>query len=353
MLKTFGIGGAERSVLELAPYLPDVEFLPVAVSAAPLDAEPALREAGFEPRTLGAGNSFDFAWVRRLRRLIQKERPDVVHLHNPVAAAGGRIAARGLNVPIVTTEHNVWETYHLASRFANAATFVRNDAVIAVSQAVGRSILASRTGRRHAELIRVIRNGIDTDVVRREGLEPPATEIPPGSYGTVTHLRHRKGVDVLIEAAAALRKAFPGRRCLVGGIGPLERRLRRQSHTSGDAVEFLGLRTDARRILHALDVVVIPSRHEGLPLVLLEAMALGRPIVATRVDGIAEVLEDGVTGLLVPAEDPAALALALARLFREPELGGRLGSAARDAVERRFHARETAAAIGRVYRDVM
>jgi glycosyltransferase involved in cell wall biosynthesis len=110
---------------------------------------------------------------------------------------------------------------------------------------------------------------------------------------------------------------------------------------------------DARAVMARLDVVVIPSRREGLPLVVLEAMALSRSIVATAVGGIPEVIQDGVNGLLVPPEDPAAIARAVVRLLRDPELRARLGAAAAAAVEERWNVRMTAGGYDLLYRRVL
>ncbi|MEX1045847.1 MAG: glycosyltransferase family 4 protein [Actinomycetota bacterium] len=349
LTKTFGIGGTERLLLELLPHMGGVEFIPVAVSAASTELEPSLRKAGLEPKTLGAGGPYDARWLGRIRSIVKSARPDILHLHNPVSSAGARISTLGLPSPIITTEHNVWESYHPASRWAAALTLWRDDATIAVSEAVARSIRRSIFGR-GADVV-VIRNGIDAGVVATDAEPEPGVDVPPGSFGTVTHLRHRKGVDVLIRAAAILERTEPGRKCLIAGEGPLGDRLSEQAR-SVKSVEFLGIREDARSMIRSLDVFVLPSRYEGLPLVLLEAMALARPIVATTAGGVPEVLDDSC-GVLVPPGDPVALADAIAGLLREPDRAAELGVNARKAVEARGDIRRTARELSGIYESVL
>jgi glycosyltransferase involved in cell wall biosynthesis len=226
--------------------------------------------------------------------------------------------------------------------------------VIAVSRTVEQSIIRSRLGRRHRDRITTITNGIDPTRVRADG-DHPVQDVAAGSYGSVIGwIRPDKGADVLIQAAASIRREFPDRTCVLIGEGAVAA-ARQQAHSLGlqDAISFLGRRMDARAVMAHLDVVVIPSRREGLPLVLLEAMALGRAIVATAVGGIPDVIQDGVDGLLVPAQDPAAIAEAVARLLSDAELRARLGGAAAAAVEDNWNVRTTAGSYELLYRQVL
>jgi len=139
-------------------------------------------------------------------------------------------------------------------------------------------------------------------------------------------LTRQKGFDVLLEAAARWRTRHPEPVVLVAGTGPLAGELTRQARDLAVAAEFLGYRDDVPTLLAAADVFVLPSRWEGQPLVLQEALAAGRPVVAADVGGVSELAGDAV--LLVPAADPAALAAAVLRVLDDPELAASLGAAA-------------------------
>ncbi len=344
VLKTYGMGGAERLVLELKPHMPDVEVLPVAVAAEPTDLVPAFEARGLDPRTLGARTALDVRWVLALRKLIKQEQPDLVHLHLPLVGVGGRFASLGTATPVVYTEHSLWDAYRPITRWANAATLGMNDVTIAVSQQVERSIRYPLLGRgRRRPRVTVIRNGIDVVRIQEDARPVRQRIVPSGSFGMIGSLERVKGPDLLLQAAVLLARRFPDRRCVFVGDGSMGSELRQRANVLAPRnIDFLGRRDDERRVMAQLDVVVAPSRIEGLPLALLEAMALGRPVVATRVGGIPDLIENEVTGLLVPSDDPAAIANAVGRLFTEAELAGRLGRAARESILESWDARRSA-----------
>jgi glycosyltransferase involved in cell wall biosynthesis len=149
--------------------------------------------------------------------------------------------------------------------------------------------------------------------------------------GNVANFKAAKDHPTLLAAAARVRERVPEVRFVLIGRGPLEPATRRLAAELGlvGTVVFTGFRTDAHRLLAALDVFALSSTYEGLPIALIEAMALGRPAVVTRVGGVPEVLGDGAQGLLVPPRDPAALADGLLRLLGDPGLRDRMGAAAR------------------------
>jgi glycosyltransferase involved in cell wall biosynthesis len=323
-------------VLDLAPHFgSDVQLELFAAKGRPNDLVPVLESAGLQPRVLGS------PWPRELRLAVAREQIDIVHTHGPYVGGLARLALGRSNAALVHTEHSVWSSHRLPTRALNRLTFGRNDAVIAVSDAV-----AAEMGRSD---VRVIRNGVDVDVVRAEaarGVQGPIAA--PPRYACVGHLRHRKGVDVLLRASLEI----PNARGIVVGDGEDAAHLREVCRELDAPVDLLGNRADARAIAASADVFVIPSRTEGTPLALLEAMALERPIVATAVGGLPELLTNEMNALLVPPEDPAALAGAIVRLLNDRDLGARLGAAARATVEREASARATAAAYLDVYRSL-
>lgn len=353
VMKEFEIGGAERLLLELSSRMEDVGFRPVAVTDGSRTLVPYLQAAGMDPVSLGAKGPLDVGWLVRLRRLAKSEQPDVVHVQNPYPAAGSRLALAGLRVPLVYTEHSLWPSHRTATRLANMATYWMNDVTVAVSEAVRTSIAANALGRSYAKRVTVVRNGIDPEAVRSDADQGTDVHVPEASYGTVTHLNRNKAPEVLMSAAARLSVAGVDAPCYIIGGGPLAGELqRRRSQLNATHVQLLGARRDARAIMARLKVFVIPSRHEGLPMVLLEALALGVPVVATSVGGIGEVLSHRETGLLVPSEDPAALADAIRELLVDETLAKDLSRRGRELVETAFHVDTTAARLLSIYRGV-
>jgi glycosyltransferase involved in cell wall biosynthesis len=326
VIKGLGRGGAEQLLASAAPYL-DRErhryqfayLLPWKDSLVP-----ELTGAGFPVHCLDGAHGA--GWVGRLRALLRRQRIQLVHAHSPVAAAGARLVA-GRGTRVVYTEHNLWSRYHRATFAANLATFPRNDHVFAVSEMVAASI-------RYPAPLRLLPMPAvpavvvgEADGVRDElGIPGDAPVI-----GSVANFKAAKDHATLLRATARLRWAMPGVRLLLVGQGPLEGETRRLAAELGleETVVFAGFRSDARRLAATFDVFTLSSTFEGLPIALLEAMALGRPAVVTRVGGVPEVVTDGAQGLLVPPRDPAALAEGLRCLLGDPQLRARMGTAAR------------------------
>jgi glycosyltransferase involved in cell wall biosynthesis len=173
--------------------------------------------------------------------------------------------------------------------------------------------------------------------------------------GVVGRLAPQKAIHVLLRAAPRLLAAEPSTRILVAGDGPLRARLEAEARALGvsGAVDFLGHQSDLVPVYAALDVFVLPSQYEGMPLALLEAMAMGVPCVVADLPGIRDVVEDDATGLLLPAADAESVAATLLRILADPALGARLRERARDRV-RREHGRERMVArTEALYRDLL
>jgi glycosyltransferase involved in cell wall biosynthesis len=360
MIKGLGRGGAEQLLLAAAPYLDTDRFdYEIAYVLPEKDAlVDQLRAAGVPVTCLGdAGTG---RWVPRLRRLIRHREIALVHSHLPYAGIGARIGpSRG--VRSVYTEHNLWESYHPATRWANLVTFGRNDHVFAVSDRVRASIAyppAMRTVLRMPP-VETLYHGIDqrsvegwsrVDGVRAEFGIP--TGIPV--VGTVANFRTEKDLGTLVRAAELVRREIPDVRVILVGQGPTEPDVRRLAHDLDldRTVTFAGYRTDAPRIASSFDVFAMSSVHEGLPIALIEAMALGKSAVVTDAGGVSEVVEDGEQGIVVPPRDPGLLASGLVRILRDPELRCRYGEAARRRA-RSFDIRTTVARMEDVYEELL
>ena len=357
LIKGLGRGGAERLVVDTVRYLDptrsEVDVAYVLPWKCALVDE--VRELG--ARVVCLGDARGRAWIPALRALSRSRRYDVVHAHSPVAGAAVRVVARAARH--VYTEHNVWDRYRTATRWANMATFARNDRVIAVSDGVRSSIRYAGPFRgRPLPPIETLRHGVDpAGLERRASLSDgrAALAIPADVplVTTVANFKPAKRHDVLLDAFARVRRRVTDAHLILVGTGPLEARLRARAAELGvsGAVRFAGVRDDVPSILAASDAFALASRHEGLPISLLEAMALGVPPVVTAVGGCPEVVEDGVSGRLVPPDDAEALAGALAGVLEDGAARRRLARAAR-ARASRFHVSTAAARIERIYDEV-
>ena len=289
-----------------------------------------LGRSRFDPRIL-----FD------LVRLARRTRARILHVHGYAAADFGRLAARAAGAKLVLHEHFADPRMPAYQGVADRLLRGLTDAAIAVSHSTRDFLVNER--RVPAERVRVIWNGAPLEefapvpreraLAVRRGLSLPDDALV---VGTVGRLSAQKGHRFLLDAAATLLPRRPEARVLIAGDGDLLDDLRRQAARLGltGRVVFAGHRTDVADVLGALDVFCISSLYEGTPLALFEAMAAGKPVVSTSVDGCREVLEDGVSGLLVPPGDAAALAAAVDRAAADPGLRAALGRRALEASRR-------------------
>jgi glycosyltransferase involved in cell wall biosynthesis len=357
-------GGVEEVVLALLQRLDPREFrLALAAPRALLDAlSPDLRGVPVETLAVQAESWLRPGQLGRLGAFMTRWRPHVVNPHLFRSTAVAAPLARAVGVPAVV------ETYHGREAWRGGpirGCFLPDrlvahcvDRVIAVSEAA-RDFLVRRKGY-PAGKVAVVPNGRDLaafmpgrhrEAVRKElGLDD-ATPL----CGVVGRLEPQKGHRCLLAAWPAVVRALPDARLLVIGEGRLRPRLEAQVRAGGlaESVVFTGFRADIARLLDGVDVVALSSLWEGMPLTAIEAAAMARPIVATAVDGTVEVVRDGVTGLLVPPEDPPAFARALLALLSNPAQARRLGEAARaDALER-FDLGRQVEATAAVYRRAL
>ena len=271
-----------------------------------------------------------------LLRLLRSRGVQVVHAQGYAATTLARIAKRRIGVRVVLHSHEVDDRYPMVMRLADAALAGSEDAALAVSEDA--RVFFEATRRIPAGLTRVVANGVDVAAIERSGAEDVAEvrrelRVPEGAplVLCVTRFRPEKGNDVLIRAVPALRARVPDAVVAFAGEGSEIDACRGMATELGvvEALRFLGFRHDVARLVSAADVVSVPSRREGSPFFVLEALALGAPMVASRVGGLAAILEDGASARLVPSEDSEALAAALAELIEDPALRARLSAGAR------------------------
>jgi glycosyltransferase involved in cell wall biosynthesis len=331
-------GGAQQHVVDLAVALRRRgRPVHVACTTAGTGAA-ALADAGVPVTVLldqPPGRGTAGRPERALRELVTELRPAVVHAHLFASAAAAAHAVRGSAVPLVITEHTEGPWRDRRARALSGLVYRRADRVVATSTAIRDRL--------------VTEHGVPPD--RIEVLLPAAAELPttggplavPGrpAVGLVGRLVPDTGVDVLLRAAALVSAVVPQVAFLVVGDGPLRPELERRATVLGLAgtVTFTGYRSDAPRLVSGLDVLAVPSRADGSPLVVCEAMAAGVPVVASRVGGLPDLVEDGGSGLLVRPGEPEHLARALVSLLLDPEAARRLGERGRSLAASRSHER--------------
>ncbi|MBX3287405.1 MAG: glycosyltransferase [Actinobacteria bacterium] len=319
---------------------------------------PDLEAEGVPVTCLHGDRPVDPRWLGRLRRLVLDRPIHVVHAHAPLVASGARAVLA--TVParqrpkLVVTLHNQWESHHVAVRALDRATWRRDDARLTVSEAVRRSLpepaAARATTLVHGIDVAELRSRADRTGVRAE-LGVADHEV---LVATVANLRGTKGYPDLIEAAAEVVRHHPEARFASVGQGPMLAELEAARHQAGlgDRFRFLGYRPDAARIVSGADVFCLSSHHEGLPVALMEALALGVPVVATDVGGIAELVHDGEQGLVVPPHRPDRLAEALGAVVADPAQRARLAEGARARGEE-LDAGAATAAVEALYRRLV
>lgn len=278
-------------------------------------------------------NDLDLRRVWSLRRLIYRSHYDIVHFHTKRAHTLALWLPQGEGRPkyVVTRrmdypEPRGWYTDCLYNR--------RVDGVVAISRTI--SMLLVEAGVEKTR-IRCIVSGIEPRTF--EDIEPRITGVEEGvEIGCLAGLEERKGLGYLLAAIALLKADGLKVRCQIAGDGPLRAQLEAEVERLHlcDEVRFLGFITDTARFLAGVDIFAMPSLFEGLGVAALEAMAAGRPVVATRVGGLTESVLDGVTGVLVPPRDGAALAAAIAKLVRAPSVAATMGRQGRERARQNF-----------------
>jgi glycosyltransferase involved in cell wall biosynthesis len=356
-----GLGGEQRVVQDLSfMHGPGVE--PVAWSLRSHEL-PGVTERmaaeGVPYRTMGLTASNPLPALG-IRHALQDTRPDVLHLHLEVSTLVGTLAALSLPGPRPLLVAWVANDPYRQSRFhrwAGRRLAPSMDLHITHSRGIRDSVLRAYAGR--PRRVEVVSLGIELGRFRRDLANPARVAEYRGSAATVVgaigRLVPQKAMHVLVDAAPALLAAQPGLRVLIVGDGPLRNDLEAQAVRLGvaHAVRFAGYQEDVVSAYGAMDVFVLPSRDEGFGLVFLEAMAVGVPVVGTRVIGSEDAVEDGVTGLLVPYGNAAALAAAVRRILESPDLARRLRETASERVRRVYSREQCAARVEELYRELL
>jgi glycosyltransferase involved in cell wall biosynthesis len=351
LVEALGVGGLERIVQSLVRHAGPIGVaaeVVCAVRGGRVAAE--IESEGSRVHVVGA-TGYRPHDVLLTARLLGRLKPDVVHTHGHFAGVLGRAAAWWVRVPVRihhlhTIDTTLRDRHLLMERWLARLTH--------------RILCCSRAVASHAttdlgideSLLSVVPNGIEPPpAADRQGALAALGRPDSPLVGCVGSLTPHKGQAVLLKALGQIEDSRPW--AVLVGDGPERADLERlASRREGPRALFLGERPDARRLLPAFDVMAVPSvSREGFGLAALEGMDAGLPVIASRVGGLPEVLEDGRSGLLVPPGDPQSLAAALTRLFGRPEERRALGVEGRLRVERHFRASLMAERVGAIYEE--
>jgi len=356
-----GVGGAEEIIRQSLPLIReegfDVTLWSLKRGGRLLEE---IRDSGSRVKSLGGSSRWNPAPLGRLWSGVRKERFDLVHSHLFWANLAARIVGKGAGGPgIVNSHHGTDGWISPSCRWLERATLPLADRIVACSEAV-RRFAVEEVGLPEG-MVTTVANGIRverfSDAGRREPLRAALGLAPDQPVvGTVGRLDEPvKGLSTLLAAMERVAERIPGAVCLVAGDGPargpLEAAARRRNLQ--DRFRLLGERRDVSDLLHAMDLYVQPSLLEGFGLSALEAMAAGKAVVATRAGGLPEVVEDSVTGDLVPPGDPAALADRIVGLLEDSARRGRYGRAGQARARERFPIEGMVRGWTRIYRDLL
>jgi len=365
MIDKPSLGGGQTAVLLLAENLDRGRFEVIISSGGDGPLAEEARQKGISYVPVSLGKRLSLGPIREITGALEENKIDILHTHGGIAGLYGRSAAGRARTPAVV--HTLHGIHYLHYR----NPFLRWLYVLLerkYSRLTDRLILVCQSDLQRArryrlapeEKMAVILNGRDVrpelgtaEIVRRRAeLGWPAGR---PVVGTVSRLHRQKGVIDLLRASPKILGAFPEVKIAVVGEGPQSRSLRRKTQRLDleGRFLFLGERKDAAAVMSLFDIFVLPSLWEGLPFVLVEAAALGKPIVATAVDGVPEILEDKKTGLLVRPGDPSALAAAVIELLKDKDKARRLGESARTLVAPRFPVRRMIEQHQNLYLDVL
>lgn len=348
------IGGTEKHLLDLINGFQDQCQLFLLAPPGETLEQFTMRRIAYYPfprldQKPGEGLTMFF---RHLKQITRENEIDLIHIHGaPELMLLTRMAIR--KIPIIFTVHGFHGEmksfdYWLCARFCNR--FAAK--VIAVAKAEEKILIEKgiRPG-----LIQTILNGVPDPLKLTFNKPALLQNLPPDRVlvGAIARLETTKGIHFLIEAFAAIAIQFPELHLVIVGAGSKEPELKEQAAQTGlnERIIFTGYQQNVHDYLHYFSIFVIPSLHEAHPLVLMEGMGHGKPIIATTVGGIPEVIDDGENGLLISPAASGALAIALKRLLTEEELAVRIGKKARELYEKEFTVERMLDETRKVYRS--
>ena len=353
------IGGGETHVLDLVQALDKTRFEPVVLSFTPGPMIDRLMAMGIQTHVIHTERPFNIATWPRVRQLLRDERIDLVHAHGTRAHSNTFWAARKLGLPVIYTVHG-W-SFHLDQAPLARKTYQLAEKLL--MRQAGVTICVSESNRRDGlefskmDRTVVIKNGINlqrfnpslhTYNVRAElDIAPDVVLV-----GYIARITAQKDPLTLLRAVAALPASLNVKFLLVGN-GDLKAEAQQLARELGIAsrIIFTDFRQDIPDVLQALDIFCLPSLWEGLPIGILEAMAMGKPVIASSIEATKEIIEHGVNGLLVPIKSPDKLAAAIQQLATSKELRRALGASAYQTIQAGFTAEAMTRQVEQLYQQ--
>lgn len=358
VITTLGGGGAEREVARVSPIINasgEFEVVVCCVMGRGCFAD-SVEEAGVEVVVLHEGKQFSPLMARNLARFLKERKPAIAHSH--LLRWGSTVAKLACVPTAIMTEHGWSPPRGKVGVLFDRANIKFADRVVAVSEAT-RQIRISKW-KTPADKVVTIPNAVDVDAIRvpidikakKDDLGIPNDALLVGIVGRLLPI---KGHEYFISAAAELAKTRPQCRFLVIGDGPNRESLQAHAKSLGlkEKLIFLGFRDDVREIIQLLDVACLSSISEGTPITILEAMACSKPTVVTDVGGCPEVVQNGVTGYVVPPRDPVALSKAIDQILSDSALAGQMGEAGLARVRSEYSVQTNLSRLIELYRSTM
>ena len=382
-------GGGERAFGQLISLLSKDKY-EIDVACKPGGVfEEKIISSGASLRPVDMGSRYSPKAILQLFSIMKKRSIDIVHSQGGRADFFTRVAAKLAGVPIIVSTIAMpvegfdvnplrKSVYAAFDRFSER--FV--DKFIVVSKALEHALIEKH--RINKEKVVLVPNGIEVEEYRPWGAERRAQSAEGGSQesgiggqgvggkgqgvreefglgnkiplvGAIGRLVWQKGFEYLIKAIPSVAEKFPEAKILIVGEGELEAKLKAESEKLKvrDKIIFTGFRQDIKEILSAIDILAMPSLLEGMPFVILEAMAMAKPIVATDIESITEILDNGKTGILVPPKDPDALSRAIISLLTDGDKARQMGFKARMTVEEKFRVEVIVDRVEKVYQELL
>ncbi|HEY5750356.1 MAG TPA: glycosyltransferase family 4 protein [Chryseolinea sp.] len=362
IIKSLGRGGAEMLLPETLRLHDREKFEFQYIYFLPWKDQmvESIRRNGGEVTCFAAKNNLQLMFqARRVARFAKENNIQLIHAHLPWAGILARLVGVLTKIPVVYTEHNKQERYHVGTRTANLLTMNALSEVIAVSDDVAESIRKFKP--RLKAPLRTILNGVndehfrpglvsDQEVRQAHGIPADAPVV-----GTIAVFRFQKRLEVWLEVAAEILKRCPTAHFIIVGDGPLKSQVLKKRTALGleAHVHFPGVKTEVRPYLAAFDIYMMSSVFEGLPIALLEAMAMECAIVTTDAGGIKEVIRHELDGLLCTTDEPMKLAGYAEQLIKDKDLRGRFRQNARKRVIDRFSMGKMVQELENMYKEVV
>lgn len=362
IIKSLGRGGAEMLLPETLRQHDKQQFKFHYIYFLPWKNQmvSAIEQEGGTVTCIAAKNNASILLaVRKIAAYVRKHNIQLIHCHLPWAGMAGRLAGRLTGVPVVYTEHNKWERYHKLTYYMNKLSFSSQQKVIAVSEEVANSIKTNY--RKINPPVQVVANGADTNKyartqpvhsnIRKELNIPETATV----IGITCVFRAQKRLTTWLEIAQALHVKHPDTYFIIVGDGPLREEIHAKAKALGTEkyVFFAGLQAETRPYFTAMDMFMMSSEFEGLPIALLEAMSMNCVPACTAAGGIPEVITDGENGVLVPVQQPMQLVERLSQLLQQPGRVAQMKQAARETVINSFSMKKMVGELEIIYNDLI